>query len=43
MKNTIDFNRTEIEFLRYALNEAMDYCKNPNRYKIYRNLLEKLS
>lgn len=33
----------EVEFLRLALNEAMDNTKNQARYKIYKSLLEKIS
>ena len=43
MKNLVCLTETDIEFLRYALNEAMDYCKNPSRCIIYENLLKKLS
>ena len=35
-------NEVDIEFLKMALNEAMDNCKNQSRYKIYKNLLLKL-
>ena len=39
----IKFEDYELEFLRMALNEAMDNTKNQARYKMYRNLLDKLS
>lgn len=45
MKNEIVFmslNSYEVEFLRMALNEALDNVKNTALYNQYRNLLDKL-
>ena len=45
MKNEIVYmslNSYEVEFLRMALNEALDNVKNVARYDQYRNLLDKL-
>lgn len=45
MKNEIVYmslNSYEVEFLRMALNEALDNVKNVARYNQYRNLLDKL-
>lgn len=39
----LELGQIELEFLRMALNEAMDNTKNRARYKIYKNLLTKLS
>lgn len=39
----LELNQIELEFLRMALNEAMDNTENQARYKIYNNLLTKLS
>lgn len=36
------FTNTDIELLRMAVNEAMDCCKNPARYKLYQGLLKLL-
>ena len=45
MKNEIVYmslNSYEVEFLRMALNEALDNVKNVARYDQYRKLLDKL-
>ena len=45
MKNEIVYmslNSYEVEFLRMALNVALDNAKNIARYIQYRNLLDKL-
>lgn len=39
----LELNQIELGFLRMALNEAMDNTDNRARYKIYNNLLTKLS
>lgn len=39
----INLKDYELEFMRLALNEAMDNTKIQGRYKIYKTLLEKLS
>ena len=45
MKNEIVYmslNSYEVEFLRMALNEALDNVKNAALYNQYKNLLDKL-
>lgn len=40
----LELNQVELEFLRMALNEAMDATDNEIRYNVYKVLLdEKLS
>ena len=39
----IKLDNKELEFLRLALNEAMDNTKNKARYKMYEQLLDKAS
>lgn len=39
----IKLDNTELEFLRLALNEAMDNTNNKARYKMYERLLDKAS
>ena len=39
----INLNDYELEFMRLALNDAMDNTKNQARYNIYKSLLNKLS
>lgn len=39
----IKLDNTELEFLRLALNEAMDNTSNKARYKMYERLLDKVS
>lgn len=46
MKNEIVYmtlNSHEVEFLRMALNEALDNVKNAALYNQYHNLLDKLN
>lgn len=43
MTTKLELHQSELEFLRLALNEAMDNTKNQGRYKIYDELLNKLS
>ena len=38
----IELEKWEVEYMRYALNEALDCCDNPSRCKIYNGLLAKL-
>lgn len=39
----INLNDYELEFMRLALNDAMDNTENQARYNIYKSLLNKLS